>query len=93
MRWAVFIVFAGFGGAGAEVARDLVAIIGVPEGCKMESWRLRAAGSMSGMVGEGGMRCGTHDSVGLVLSAPHLKKMLMTDDSDVMHKRVNCAES
>lgn len=50
MRWAVLIVFAAFCVAGVEVTSDLVAMVGVPEGCKMGSERLRAAGSMSGMV-------------------------------------------
>lgn len=56
MRWAVLIVFAGFCVAGAEVTSDLLGMMGVPEGCRMESERLRAAGSMSGMVSKmGGM--------------------------------------
>lgn len=53
MRWAVLITFAGFCAAGAEVTSDLLVRVGVLEGCKMESERLRAAGSMSGMVSEG----------------------------------------
>jgi hypothetical protein len=46
----VLIVFAGFCAVGAEVTSDLLGMMGVPEGCRMESERLRAAGSMSGMV-------------------------------------------
>jgi len=50
MRWAVLIVLAAFCVAGVEVTSDLLVMVGVPEGCRMESERLRAAGSMSGMV-------------------------------------------
>lgn len=52
MRWAVLIVLAAFCVAGVEVMSDLLVMVGVPEGCRMESERLRAAGSMSGMVGK-----------------------------------------
>lgn len=54
MRWAVLIVFAAFCVDGVEITSDLVAMVGVPEGGKMGSERLRAAGSMSGMVSKVG---------------------------------------
>ena len=76
------MVFAAFCVAGVEIARDLLVTVGVPEGGKMESERLRAAGSMSGMMSKVG-KMGAASTLG-TLSQLHLTCAVSKNDKIVL---------
>lgn len=50
MRWTILGAFCALGAGGAEIPLDLL-MTKEDDGCGIESRRLKAAGSMSGIVG------------------------------------------